>query len=155
MIGQKVPARPRKVASEVVGCKSDSNLLSPRFRLRISESADSAPRAARTPLSCRLPSQTSFSEMTWEETWFTEFPHAGGIFRDHRSPDRPSGGSGEPDDTAELNDRIDRQQLLSGESVADDWFEVLEAISCRQTRFLRADVIPFRLAIVASFLLEY
>jgi|GEM_PF-3519376 len=61
--------------------------------------------------------------------------------------DLPSGGSGEPDDTAELNDRIDRQQLLSVESVADDWFEVLEAISYGQTRFLRADVIPFLLAI--------
>ena len=53
----------------------------------------------------------------------------GRIFRDQRPPDLPSGGSGEPDDTAELNDRNDRQQLLLGESVADDWFEVLEAIS--------------------------
>jgi hypothetical protein len=85
--------------------------------------------------------------MTRGGTWFTEFPHAGGIFRDHCPPDRPSGGSGEPDDTAELNDRIDRQQLLSGESVADDWFEVLEAISYEETRFPRADVIPFLLAI--------
>ena len=76
-------------------------------------------------------------------------------FQGSTPPDLPSGGSGEPDDTAELNDRIDRQLLLSVESVADDWFEVLEAISYGQTRFLRADVIPFRLAIVASFLLEY
>jgi hypothetical protein len=93
--------------------------------------------------------------MTRAGTWFTGISYVGRIFRDPRPPDRPSGGSGEPDDTAELNDRIDRQQLLSVESVADDWFEVLEAISYGQTRFLRADVIPFRLATVASFLLEY
>ena len=61
--------------------------------------------------------------------------------------DCPLGGSAEPDGTAELNDRMDRQQLLSGESVADDWFEVLEAIPYLETRFPRADVIPFRLAI--------
>ena len=78
-------------------------------------------------------------------------PELSGITADQR----PSGGFTEPDDTAEWNDRRDRWRLQSRESGADDWFEVTEAISFRQTRFLRADVIPFRLALVVSFLLEY
>lgn len=67
---------------------------------------------------------------------------------------RPSGGLTDADDAAEWNDRKDRLRRQSRESGADDWFEVPEAISFVQTRFLRADVIPFRLATVASFLLE-
>jgi Fe-S-cluster formation regulator IscX/YfhJ len=91
-----------------------------------------------TPVPVRF---TRFSQ------WIAEFS---GIDADPR----PLGGSIDADDTAEWNDREDRQRLQSRESGADDWFEVLDAISSRQTRFLRADVIPFRLALVASFLLE-
>jgi hypothetical protein len=86
---------------------------------------------------------------------FTRFPQWIEEFSGINAAPSPTGDSTDADDTAEWNDRRDRRRLQSRESGADDWFEVLDAISFRQTRFLRADVIPFRLATVASFLLEY
>ena len=84
----------------------------------------------------------------WNFAWTAEFSGIAAV-------KRPSGGPTDADDTAEWNDQRDQRRLQSRESVADDWFEVTDAISFHETRFLRADVIPFRLANVASFLLEY
>ena len=93
--------------------------------------------------------------MTPAPVRFTGNPHRRQNFQRSTLLERPTGDSTEPDDTAEWNDQKHRPRLQSRESGADDWFEVLDAISSRQTRFLRADVIPFRLATVVSFLLEY